>query len=405
VRTGHRILIPIALIVIGAVFAAAHITASAQTTAVTPVPNWQMKLPERIEYVSVAPDAACVAARTASRIHVIYRSGRKAWDATLKSSAQFPIQKHAVSPTCDWIAVFTTADDHASFGMEIIRMDGTRKSLSLASADGVNGPLVQSAEISPDGKLLVIGFESNYLWIVSRGGAIQARLGPLQASGVSARFTADSTRVLLTGFFSTGMMDLKGKWDWKSESRELIASRNFNLIAGLTAPMHGPQGGDIVILDGDGRFLWKDFAWDASMAIAPNGKFVVFTRKTVSANQPKEPPFPISPVLNNTPEISIRDRVGKELANGPFAGRLAGVSSDSSCVLVRWGRYSPTQPMPPTRDWLAGLDRSLKEVWRWNIESFSPFSEVNSNSGMTSDLVFDWNGDTVRAYRIPSCNP
>jgi len=387
------------LIVVAAVFAAASITASAQTVPATPRPIWEAKLPERVEAVSVASNGACVLAGTKSQFQVIDRNGLRIWEARLENTPQNSSRNFAVSSTCDWIAAFRTADVHASFAIEIIRKDGTRKSVALAAADGVNGPLVRSLDISPDGKFLAIGFETNYLWIVSREGDVRTRVGPLQASSVEARFTTDSRRVLLTGFFSTGLMDLNGKWIWKSESRDLIASRDSDLFAGLTAPMHGPQGGDIVILDAAGKVLWKEFAWDASMAIAPNGKFVVFTRNTVSPNQPTQPPFPISPVLNNTPEISIRDRAGKELAHGPFAGQLAGVSSDSSCVLVKWGRYSLTQPITPTRNWLAGWNRDLKEVWRWNIEGFAPFFEVNS------DVVFDWNGDTIRAYRLPTCNP
>jgi len=381
------------LLAIGAV--ALVIPAVAQTNLANPQQLWQAKLPERIVSVSPASNGGCIAVRTNSRIYVLDRDGHRSWETAEILSSSYELGVQAISTTCDWIAVFYHLDSPESFTLQIVRKDGATTKVPLAAATGVNGPYISTLDISPDGQLLAIGFETNYLWVVSREGAVRTRVGPLQGGGATVKFAEDSRHLLLTGLFSTGLMNLDGTWVWKSESRNLAGSRNLDLFAGLTAPMHGPQGGDVVILDAAGKVLWKDFAWDASMAVAPNASLVVFTANTVSPNQPTQPPYPNAPLLNDIPEIWVRDRAGNVIAHGPFEGRLAGVSSDSSCVLVVQGRYTLTQGKTPPLVWLAGFNRSLKEVWR--VESLTPYPLVASN------LLFDVNADTIHAYLIPTC--
>ena len=270
--------------------------------------------------------------------------------------------------------------------------------MPLGAASDVNGPNIRTLDISPDGQLLAIGFETGYLWIATRDGVVRTRVGPLQGKGVDARFAGDGKHVLLTGWFNDGLMNLDGTWVWQYGARNLIGDRKSDLFVALTAPMHGPDYGQIAILDARGKELWSGPGYDASMAIAPNGDFVAFVGKTEKADQSKEPPFPLSPELNATPEIWIRDRNGKELAHGTFPARVIGVSGDSSCILAA-PDYSGGRPVPdPRPSWIAGFNPGLKEIWRLDV------SAVDSRRVATA-LLFDFQGDTIRAWRIPPCEP
>lgn len=179
-------------------------------------------------------------------------------------------------------------------------------------------------------------------------------------------------------------MNLDGTWVWQSARatwRNLFASRKLDLFA----PSHSPHYGNIAILDGAGKVKWRDTGYDASMAMAPNGKFVVFASKTERADQAAQPPFPVVPELHETPEISVRDGNGKVLAHGPFTARLVDVSADSTCILARHAELG-----------LAGFSSGLSEVWR--------LGNLDRDPVVASDLLFDVRGDTIHAYRLPACD-
>ncbi len=382
----------IAALSCAAVLAVVALPCNAQTGSSESPLLWQASVPEPVLAVSVAANAACVAVRTAFRIHVLGGKGEQSWESPELISAKYPdLGMHAISPQCDWVAVFRPAEDPESYVLQIIGRGGVSTTVPLAAAINVNGPFIRTLDFSADGKLLAIGFDTGYLWVVSRDGKVRMRVGPLEGKGVDAQFDADGKRILLSGWFNNGVMNLDGTWVWKHRSRNLMASDKFDLFAALTAPMHGPQYGDVAILDANGKELWNGSGYDASTAIAPNGAFVAFVSRTEKANQPTQPPFPVVPELNDTPEIWIRDRTGKVLAHGPFPARVAGVSDDGSCILATRDGLS-SEPGPP---WLAGFNDKLQEVWR--IEN------LNSYPVVTADLLPDHQGKTVRIYRIPTC--
>lgn len=366
--------------------------ASAQTGSAAPPLLWQA---ESVKSIAIASNGACVAARTESRIRVMDDQGRQIWETPEQPAITHGLGTHAVSPTCDWIAVFLHDGTPDSRPLELVRRDGSRVTVPISAAADVNPPSVRSLDISPDGQWLAVGFEANQLWIVSRDGAVRSRMISLQGAGVTARFVAEGRQVLRTGWFDAGVVDLDGRWVMKHNSRQLDASRNLDLFAALTASMHGPQHGEIAILNAAGKPVWQGSGYDASMAIAPDGCFVVFASRTASPNQPKQPPFPAVPELNETPEIWVRDRAGIVLAHQPFAGRVVGVSNDSTCILAARD-YSGTERMPERqRPWLAGYSRDLKPVWR--IENLSGDQTVNAN------LLADLEGGTLRVWRLPDC--
>ncbi len=350
---------------------------------------WQAAFPESPDQISM-PNAECIGAWTTSRIYVLDGNGQTDWETTLPSN--WHRGAFALSPTCDWFAISTRFDTAATMLVQIIGRDGTRKTISVVGATGAPHGQVGSLDVSPDGKLLAIGFEESFLWIASKDGNVLRRIGPLDSSyGVGATFAADGRRLVLTRWFNTGVMNLDGTWVWKARHRNLIASPSLDLFAGLWAPMHGPQGGSIGIFDSNGKELWSDGAWNADMAVDPHGRFVVFSGSTESASQPT--PFPIVPILN-APEIWIRDRSGQLMAQGPFKRRLAGVSS-GSCILAM--EVVESQGEQSYR--LIGLDRWLTDVW--HLDNATDRYPTTFARG---DLLLQKAGNTIQAFQLPHCS-
>jgi hypothetical protein len=368
----------------------------AQGAAATPALLWQMKLPEGIVSLATARNGACVAVRTRSRVYVLDGKGNRSWETADVLSAEFENGVHAVSPQCDWVAVSWPSNDPTAHGLLIVGRNGASKRVPLEAAINVNGPYINTLDVSPDGKLLVVGFATGYLWIVTRDGEVRTRVGPLQGAGVRARFTSDGSHVLVTGWFNDGLMNLDGTWAWEYRTRELLASGSYDRFAALTAPMHGRQYGDVAMLDASGKELWTVPVQDAAIAMAPDGSFIALSGKSEKADQPTEPPFPIAPLLNATPEIWIHGRDGKVLAHEELQARVIGVTGDSSCVLVAPDYSDGTTPSNARHQWIAGFNRSLKETWRLDVS-------MPDSRRVVDDLLFDYTGNELRAYRIPSC--
>jgi hypothetical protein len=131
--------------------------------------------------------------------------------------------------------------------------------------------------------------------------------------------------------------------------------------------MAGPQVGEVSILDSLGKTVWSEMASNATMAIAPDGSFVALSAVSES---------------RDTPEVWLRDKSGKILANRAFDGIVKGVSSDSRCVVLQ------------TETDLVGVNRELKDVWRINNVK-SPQFEGN--------VILENRGSSLRASRMPAC--
>lgn len=359
-----------------------------QTPSNVPAPQklWESTFPDRVLSVSIASSGSCIATLTDKTAEVRNEDGRSGWSQPVVGDAlDIAFGRVAVSPQCDWTAVFLSRNTRPPT-LQIFGRDRSRMSISLDAMVGLdaNSANVSSLSISPDGKLAAVGFESGRIWIVTRSGTIQTRLGPLPAPQIDAEFTPDGKRLVMKGWYTTGLMDFDGQWSFQSGARNLAASRNLSLFATLTSPMHGPQGGDIAILDAQGKILWKEMSWNASMAIAPDGSFVAFATTPEKAPQVAGSAVSWTPALADTSEIRLRDKSGKILATRTFNGWVVGVSSDSRCILVE----------EKGKQDLVGLNRQLVEVWRLP-NAQSPHLE--------GGLILELDGNKIRASRMPPC--
>jgi hypothetical protein len=359
---------------------------SLQTPSRVPAPQklWESTYPGRVLSLAIAPGGTCVAALTETTAEVRNEAGRPVWASPIVGDKQdIGFGRIAVSPQCDWTAVFLSRNTRPPL-LQIFARNGARVSISLDSMVGLdpNASTVSSLAISPDGKLLAVGFEAGRLWIVTKSGGLQNRFGPLEAPQIDAEFAPDSRRLIMKGWFASGLMRLDGQWDFRTPARNFSASRNLSLFATLTAPMHGPQSGDIAILDSAGKVLWKEMAWNASMAIAPDASFVVFA--TTAARSQRSTGSASTPDLGGTPDIRVRDKTGKVVSQRAFDGAVVGVSSDSKCILLH---------QTSNQDLIA-VNRQLVETWRLR-NAREPRHQ--------GTLIMELDGNTIRASRMPGC--
>ena len=325
-----------------------------------------------------------MAALTETTAEVRNEAGRPIWASPIVGDKQdIGFGRIAVSPQCDWTAVFLSRNTQPPL-LQVFGRNGSRVSISLDSMVGLdpNAATVNSLSISPDGKLLAVGFEAGRLWIVTKNGGIQNRFGPLQAPQIDAEFAADGRRLIMKGWFAAGLMRLDGQWDLQAQARNFVASRNLSLFATLTAPMHGPQGGDIAILDGQGKVLWKEMAWNASMAMAPDASFAVFATTAEKTARPSG--SALTPELGGTPDIRVRDKTGKVLSQLAFNGSVIGISSDSKCILLQQNSNQD----------LVGMNHRLVESWRLRNAKEPRYEGT---------VIMELDGNTIRASRMPAC--
>ena len=269
-------------------FLIALLLQQAPSSVPTPQKLWETTLPSRILSLTLARGGACIGVLTPSSAEVRDEMGRRTWASPIVGDPQdIGFGRIAVSPQCDWTAVFISRNTRPPM-LQIFGRNGYRTSISLDAMVGLdpNAANVSSLSISPDGKLVAAGFEAGRVWVVSRSGSIQNRLGPMMAHQIDVEFAPDSKRLVMKGWFATGLLNLNGDWLWESKGRNLVASRNLSLFATLTAPMHGSQGGEIAILDAHGTQIWQQMAWNAGMAIAPDGSFVAFSTTPEKPRQP-----------------------------------------------------------------------------------------------------------------------
>jgi hypothetical protein len=359
-----------------------------QTPSNIPAPQklWESPYPSRVLSMAVSPGGTCVAILTETTAEVRNDLGRLTWASPIVGDQQdIGFGRIAVSPQCDWAAVFVSRNTRPPV-LQIFGRNRSRMSISLDAMVGLdpNAANVSSLSISPDGKLLAVGFEAGRVWVVTKSGGIQNRLGPLMAPQIDVEFAPDSKRLVMKGWFATGLMTFEGPWQWQYDARNLTASRNLGLFATLAAPMHGPQGGEIAIVDAQGKAVWKEMAWDASMAIAPDGSFVTFATTPEKPQQRTTPPYPVTPELVDTPNVQVRDKTGKVLASRAFNGTVVGVSSDSRCILLQ---------QTSSRD-LVGVNRQLVEAWRLRS------AKEPRHDG---SLILELDGNKIRASRMPVC--
>jgi hypothetical protein len=353
-----------------------------QQSAGVPSPQraWGATLPSRALSIALAPGGMCTAVLLQSSVEVRNETGRLVWASPINIDPQdAEWSRIVISPQCDWTVTSINRNGRPPL-LQIFGKDGFRTSISLDGTLGL-GPLgtnVSSLAISPDGKLLAVGFEGGRLWIVGKNGAIHTRLGPFDAPQIDASFTPDSKRLLVKGWFLTGLVDFDGNWAWTSKARNLAASDTLLLFATLMAPLHALQAGEVSIVDSQGRTLWKETAWNARMAIAPDGTFVALSTTPPKAHRPPS----AVPELIETKEVWLRDKTGKVLTHQPFSGDVVGISSDSRCVVLR------------TETDLIGVNRELKEAWRLR-NATSPQFEGN--------LIIEDLGNSLRASKMPAC--
>jgi len=344
-----------------------------QQPASSPEVLWETKLSSRVLSLAIPPGGICTAMLTETMTEIRSDRGRPIWSSPLVMDPEdIELGRIAISPHCDWAATAVSRNTRSPV-LQIFGADGFRTSINLDGMVGLGpgGTRVSSLTISPDARLLAVGFEGGQVWVLRKDGTFQNRLGPFAAPEVDVTFSPDSRRLLMRGWTTTGLLGFDGKWIWGSATRNLSSSNSQSMFAAVTAPLDKPQDGTVSILDSHGRTVWTERAGNASVAAAPDGSFAAISLTAPHANP-----------LTATPDISLRDKTGKLLAHRPFKGSIAGISWDNRCVILQTGPD------------LVGLNRELKEIWR--LRNARP-------AVLEGNLILENLGHAVRASRMPTC--
>lgn len=367
----------------------AAILASGVVSFQAPINNelaWAATLHSRITATAAADSGRCVVAMAGSQLTVLDGSGYVLWEKpTLEKTDRADGDAIAVSPSCDWVAVTSGGKPPH---VQILERDGPGRVVRLAEAinDDESNRLWEprSAAIAPDGSLLAIGTAFDRVALVNREGRVVQRIRTSDISyPVVVEFTADGKRLVITAFYAVGLMDLAGNWQWHEQYASLSPGRNLQFFAAWFTPAHGPQGGNVALLDSGGKAVWDRAVWEPSVAIAPNEQYVAVSAIPDDAvDLDASGTMPVPNQLRK--ELRLIDRSGKDMATKRIQASVQFVTDDSRCVVIRDGRD------------LVGVDLKLQEQWRLTGLG-RPFTR------MGSDLLLQSDSQTLRAFRLPSC--
>jgi hypothetical protein len=363
-------------------------------SGIAPGPVWTFAPPAKtkIEGIGLSRQGACVAVATRSSVITFDADGRQLWEAPL-----LPLEEPvggdwivAVSPACDWAAVWTSSRVP---GLQVRREDGTFVALDLGDRQSAGRFVrVASLDISPGGTLLAVGTDlaaaPDDLMTVTRSGQVIRRARVADGDPVVVEFTADGTHLLVTGWYTVGLLGLDLRWRWSPKGfARIFPDRNAAAFAALDVAAHGPPGGEVAFLDAEGRTRWTRRSWDPEIAMSPDGRVVAIA----------ELPWPDRTLISDGPwQLSIVDGTGRVLAHRQIDAQvepwIQGFSADGSCVVLR-EKHEP--------DWdLVGRNLRLDESWRipdaWHGSQPPRFRN-------DSDLLLVVDRGTLHAYRMPSC--
>ena len=343
---------------------------------------WSVTLQDEISSTAAASNGRCLVALVGSRVHVLDSMGRPLWDSSALHATHREDGPLAVSSSCEWVAL---SSRRQPTHVQIIERGQTGRVVALAERpddDQTNASEPRSLAIAPDSGSMAVGTEADRLVLISREGNITRRIDTAGGdSPVDVEFLPDGKNLLLTGMVAGGVLTLDGQRRWPDRSGSIRADRSLRFFAAWFTRSHGPQDGDVSLLDQRGRVLWTRSVWSPSVDIAPDGAFVAVSAVPESAVQPSD----IGPVpYESREEVSLIGRDGKDLARRTLRASVRFVTADSRCVVLEH------------RDGLAGLDLALND--RWTLPgSWHFFTRLGPNLLVRSD------GRTLRAFRIPGC--
>ena len=293
-------------------------------------PVWSHSLPPpsvqlpAITAAALAPNGACAAVAGVGRVDVLDIKGQKLWTWEYGKQNKFITAGGlAVSPKCDVVALVG---------------DSSYKYTWIASRQGVRVPIQTTSTpmgiaFSQDGELIALGTGGCDLLLISKSGALKWKKtyqeGCLLFGALS--FSPGDKFIMLQAW-TTGLIALDGTPVWTGFGWGMAPARDSQTFVVWSAPNHGPQVGNVSVVDAKGKELWSRVAPGDAAAISASGNKIAAPIYEDHDFSPAEwEKYQDQPV-----EIQIFSRTGEELKTVPVEGReVLAMSPDGNRLLVR----------------------------------------------------------------------
>jgi len=233
--------------------------------------------------------------------------------------------------------------------------------------------------------MIAIGLERDGFLIATRQGTIQQRVNLAHSDKpVEVEFAGDDDHTLVTGWWTVGLWKSTGDpvWHRQIDVAQILPSRDFKWFAARFVPAHGPQYGNVALLDEGGRTVWRRDLWNASVAIAPDGAAVAFSGTPPSS----QTEFP-----DSATDLWIADRSGAAIAHRRTVGDVQFMYDRGRCVAA--GEQDASGGLS-----LVGYDRTLTPQWK--LPRYRPGPGTHDSD---SNLLIQRSNTAVRVYRLPTC--
>jgi hypothetical protein len=343
-------------------------------------PAWEVALPGDIEELAMSPDGRCVAAlwgpgHEATVVTVFGADGSRLWDAELKAINPWLQAEHvAVAPGCRWVVLSGTAGYRYVWAVD---RRGARWHLATKGTP-------EGVEVSHGGDLVVIGTANGRIYLVSALGEVLRQVEFGWGVTREIRFREDDRYFIANGgglFERAGDLRLKRTIWWAPFN----ASQDFARFVVVDQAGHGPNVGQIHLVEANGGLVWYDSLCEVDGMIAFDGSFAMVRGGEILG--PESPPACAPATIRIVGESG--SLVG-ETEEGPCTTRF--LAQDDHCIVLS------RQDQVTGRVDLECRDRQFNLVW-W-LPAVRPAYVETWRAGVRWIAFADWR--TIRAYRYPA---
>jgi hypothetical protein len=233
----------------------------------TPRLAWERDLPGGLRSAELSAGEDCIVVTTSTAVSVLNLDGSLRWKRTFARINQWMTAERAAAPAgCDWVAV--VGDPSYKYAWVMGRKGSVHFFQTKGTPEGV--------AVSHGGDRIAVGTAGEHLYLLDQ----QARLLFHRQFGygaISLAFsTTDSHLIVSSG--SVGLYTRDGEPVWLSQAGDrLSASTDLKWFLVSGESNHGPANGSIILLDQNGKIVWRREGNGPKGVMSPGGSYFVVT--------------------------------------------------------------------------------------------------------------------------------